>query len=66
MLPSYRGHRLGLLLKLANLVQLQGLASGYPAIVTCNAEENRHMLDVNDALGFRPIGYEGAWKKGFR
>ncbi|SDO92105.1 Acetyltransferase (GNAT) domain-containing protein [Nakamurella panacisegetis] len=63
VLPGSRGHGLGLLLKLANLVTLQRDHPGHPAVLTFNAEENRPMLDVNEALGFVPIGYEGAWKK---
>jgi GNAT superfamily N-acetyltransferase len=60
---DHRGHRLGMLLKLANLVEVQRRAPGHPAVITFNAEENRHMLDVNEAVGFVPIGYEGAWRK---
>ena len=60
---EHRGHRLGMLLKVANIVNLQKERPGLPAITTFNAEENRHMLAVNEAVGFVPMGYEGAWKK---
>jgi GNAT superfamily N-acetyltransferase len=63
VLREHRGHRLGMLLKIANIANLQKERPGHPAIITFNAEENRHMLSVNEAVGFVPIGYEGAWKK---
>jgi len=63
VLREHRGNRLGMLLKLANIDHLQRLHPGYPSIVTSNAEENRFMLDVNEAVGFVPIGYDGAWRK---
>lgn len=60
---SHRGHRLGMLLKAANLARLEVDAPGHPAIYTWNAEENRHMLNVNEAVGFIPIGYCGGWRR---
>ena len=63
VLREHRGHGLGMVLKAANLALLQDVADGHPSIITFNAEENRHMLNVNEAIGFVPIGYEGAWKR---
>lgn len=63
VLREHRGHRLGMLLKVANLQLLGEAAPGHPSVLTWNAEENRPMLAVNEAVGFVPIGYEGAWRK---
>jgi GNAT superfamily N-acetyltransferase len=63
VLPEHRGHRLGMLLKVANIDTLQRLRPGHPSITTFNAEENRHMLNVNEAVGFVRIGCDGAWRK---
>ena len=63
VLGEHRGHRLGMLLKLANLDHLARERPGHPAVVTFNAEENRYMLDVNEAVGFVAVGYEGGWRK---
>lgn len=63
VLREHRGHRLGMLMKVANLQLLDEAAPGHPSVLTWNAEENRPMLSVNESVGFVPIGYEGAWKK---
>ena len=63
VLREHRGQRLGMLLKLANIDQLQVTRPGHPSIITINAEENRFMLDVNEAVGFVGIGFESAWRK---
>lgn len=63
VLREHRGHRLGMLMKVANLAFLQQSQPGHPSVITFNAEENRHMLSVNESLGFEPIGYESAWRK---
>ncbi|MBN9141285.1 MAG: GNAT family N-acetyltransferase [Micrococcales bacterium] len=62
VLREHRGHALGMLLKLENLARLARTHPGYPSITTWNADENRHMLAVNEELGFTPMGYEGAWR----
>jgi GNAT superfamily N-acetyltransferase len=63
VMREHRGHRLGMLLKVANIQYLTERYPGHPSITTFNAEENRHMLDVNEAVGFVPFTYEGAWQK---
>lgn len=63
VLRDHRGHRLGMLLKIATAELLSREVPEVEAVVTYNAEENRPMLDVNEAMGFRAVGYEGAWQK---
>lgn len=51
----HRGHRLGLAVKVANLRQLQEQYPQLRSMTTINAESNRHMVAINDQLGFRPV-----------
>lgn len=55
VLPEHRGHRLGLAVKVANLVALQ---AGYPQrrdVATINAHDNPWMVGINERLGFRVV-----------
>lgn len=59
----HRGHRLGLLTKIANIRHAQAAWPGAQSVITWNASENRHMLAINISLGFKPAGFEGEWQK---
>ena len=63
VLAPHRGHRLGMRLKLANLVALDEADPDRERIYTWNADENSHMLAINVALGFRPFALESTWQR---
>ncbi len=59
---QHRGHRLGLLVKVAMLELLAEREPGLRHIVTTNAEQNEHMVAVNEQLGYRVTDYFQAWE----
>ncbi|SIN71659.1 GNAT family N-acetyltransferase [Agromyces cerinus] len=62
VLGPHRGHRLGMLLKLGNLVRLGETAPERTDVYTWNADENDHMLAINIALGFTLRGMSAEWQ----
>jgi len=52
-----------MLLKLTNLRELSARFPDSRLVETMNAEDNRHMLDVNETIGFVPVSYGARWKK---
>jgi GNAT superfamily N-acetyltransferase len=52
--PEHRGHRLGTLIKVANLDLARTQRPELRIIDTCNADSNPYMVRINQAMGFRP------------
>lgn len=55
VLPEHRGRRLGMAVKVANLVALQSLRPDVTEIFTGNNSANEWMVAVNEQLGFTPV-----------
>ena len=60
---THRGHRLGMLVKVANLRAFAEVHPGAKRLHTWNAEENAHMLAINVALGFVPNGGDASYQR---
>lgn len=63
VLREHRGHRLGLVLKLGNLLWLRERDPGAERIITWNATSNSHMLAINEAMGFKLLDEWTVWRK---
>lgn len=62
VLPRHRGHRLGLLLKIAMLEWLLEREPAVRRIETGNAGANAHMIVINEQLGFTVGGVSRDWE----
>jgi GNAT superfamily N-acetyltransferase len=58
---AHRGHRLGLLTKVAMLELIAAREPQVKHVQTWNGEANAHMVAINEELGFRPTGRVTAW-----
>jgi GNAT superfamily N-acetyltransferase len=62
VIRTHRGHRLGLLVKVAMMDLLAGAEPGLERIVTGNADANSHMIAINAELGFRVLDKWPGWQ----
>lgn len=62
--PPHRGHRLGLLLKIASLRAMLADRPGVKAIFTWNAAVNTRMISVNEQLGYVEHGWGAEYQRG--
>jgi len=56
VIRKHRGHRLGLLAKIAMMELLATTEPQLERISTWNAEVNEHMIAINEAMGYAPWG----------
>jgi RimJ/RimL family protein N-acetyltransferase len=59
---AHRGHRLGLLVKVAMLELLAGREPRLERIVTGNADVNEHMIAINGELGYQILDHWLSWE----
>ncbi len=63
VLGAHRGHRLGTLVKAANLRQVMADSPATRELHTWNADANAPMIRVNEALGFTLAAHGGFWQR---
>jgi GNAT superfamily N-acetyltransferase len=61
--PLHRGHRLGMIVKVANLAYAREHRPALTAIDTWNAISNEYMLAINRAMGFRAVDTWAEWQR---
>jgi GNAT superfamily N-acetyltransferase len=61
--PDHRGHRLGALVKVANLRLAQAHEPELRVVDTWNAAVNSHMISINEAMGFRAVDSWMMWQQ---
>ncbi|HLU29593.1 MAG TPA: GNAT family N-acetyltransferase [Glycomyces sp.] len=61
--PRFRGHRLGTILKIANQRRIREWRPKMRYVWTGNAETNRHMIAINEAVGYRRFCNERVYQK---
>jgi GNAT superfamily N-acetyltransferase len=60
---AHRGHRLGLLLKIAMLRWLAEEEPQLRTVDTWNAASNAHMIGVNEVLGYQVVAHGIGWQR---
>jgi len=61
--PDHRGRRLGTVVKVENLRYARERQPELRVIDTWNAAENRHMIAINEAMGFRAVDSWVNWQQ---
>jgi GNAT superfamily N-acetyltransferase len=63
--PPHRGHRLGLISKIANLRYTLAAEPALKLIDTTNAESNSYMISINEQIGYRAVDSFTEWQAEF-
>lgn len=63
VVPAHRGRRLGLALKADMILWLAEVEPQVRSVDTWNAESNRHMIGINEMLGYRVVARELQFQK---